>query len=146
MVGSCFPVKNKGKGKAVGRVGGGDRQRNRQAHAFVNTTLQQNYPLVSPRKKKTQIPKKKPKRASLIFREYFRGFFVAFDFSGFQNFGPGGIVSVFLLEILVPAISGLCSRPGRSRFQPCLAFWISLFFFLFAIFLALLYSSILDCS
>ena len=32
---------------------------------------------------------------------------------GAQNFGPGGIFSVFFVEIPGRAISGLCSKSGR---------------------------------
>ena len=37
---------------------------------------------------------------------------------GVQNFGPGGIFSVFFVEIPGLAISGLCSRSGRSQPVP----------------------------
>ena len=60
-----------------------------------------------------KIPKKYPKiqkMSVLVFFRYFRGIFF-----GFQNFGPGGIFSVFFVEIPGRAISGLCSRSGRSQ-------------------------------
>ena len=50
---------------------------------------------------------------------YFFGIFSVFGgiFLGFQNFCPRGIFSVFFVEIPGRAISGLCSRSGRSYGQ-----------------------------
>ena len=60
-----------------------------------------------------KIPKKYRKNTKIrifsVFFRYFRGIFL-----GFQNFGPGGIFLVFFVEIPARAISGLCSRSGRS--------------------------------
>ena len=59
-----------------------------------------------------------PKWAFLVFRGYFFGIFGVFwgYFAGVQSFGPRGIFSVFSMEIPGRAISGLCSRSGRSQF------------------------------
>ena len=49
------------------------------------------------------------KMGILVFWGYFFGIFLVF-----QNFGPRGIFLVFFVEIPGRAISGLCSRSGRS--------------------------------
>ena len=50
----------------------------------------------------------------LVFRGYFSGFFRGL-FSAVQNFKMGVLFSVFFVEILGPAISGLSSRKGHSQ-------------------------------
>ena len=61
-------------------------------------------------RKYQKIPPEYQKCAFLVlFFRYFLGIFL-----GFQNFGPRGIFLVFFMEIPERAISGLCSRSGRS--------------------------------
>ena len=62
------------------------------------------------RKNTEKIPPKYQKCPFGVFSRYFRGIFL-----GFQNFGAGGIFSIFFVEIPGRAISGLCSRSGRSQ-------------------------------
>ena len=73
--------------------------------------------ILEPPKNTPEIPKKIPKMGILgilgVFFRYFRG--ILGEILGVQNFGPGGIFSVFFVEIPGRAISGLCSRSGRSQ-------------------------------
>ena len=62
-----------------------------------------------------KIPPKYQKCTFLVFSRYFWGIFL-----GFQNFGPRGIFLVFFVEIPGRAISGLCSRSGRSQYKTIL--------------------------
>ena len=71
------------------------------------TPFQERSPRI-PRKYGKNIPK--TAQTPILF-----SFWCLWGISGFQNFGLGGIFSVFLVEIPERAISGLCSRPGRSR-------------------------------
>ena len=59
-----------------------------------------------------------PKMRILVFWGYFWGIFGVFwgSILGVRNFGPGVyFFSVFFVEIPARAISGLCSRLGRSQ-------------------------------
>ena len=64
-----------------------------------------------------KIPKKYPKQAFLVFWGVLFCIFGVFfgEILGVQNFGPEGIFSVCFVEISGRAISGLCSRSGRSQ-------------------------------
>ena len=73
--------------------------------------------ILEPQENTPKIPKKYQNAHFLIFLGYFFGIFGVFwgEILGVQNFGPGGIFSVFFVEIPGRAISGLCSRSGRSQ-------------------------------
>ena len=65
----------------------------------------QNIPPKIPRKYRKKYPEKTQKCVFWVFFWYFGGVFL-----GFQNFGPGGIFSVFFVEIPGRATLGLSGR------------------------------------
>ena len=73
--------------------------------------------ILEPQENTPKIPEKIPKCAFLVFWGYFFGIFGVFwgQILGVQNFGPGGIFSVFLVETPGQAISG-----GRGVLKCCL--------------------------
>ena len=98
----------------------------------------------TPRKHPQNTEKIPRKYAFSVFSGYFFGIFRVFwgYFLGFQNFGPGDIFSVFFVEIPGRAISGLCSRSGRSQASAEIrgefigaSFWMNFAVFIFVDFL-----------